>query len=75
MRNKLIPFFKKIEKIGLILDSSILFDMSKLLLEYKTVLGAHIVLEENQKISDEGKKIIRSRTHSELDYYFELKCV
>ena len=72
MRNKLSQFFKNIEKIGLDLNSSVMFDMSKLLLEYETVLGGHVVLEENQKISNEGKKLIRSRTKSELDYYFEL---
>ena len=71
MKTKLNEFFKKIEKIGIDPNSSILFDMSKLLLEYSTVLGAHVILEENQKISTEGKKIIRSRTKSEMDYYFE----
>lgn len=72
MRTKLYRFFKNIEKIGVDTKSSIMFDMSKLLLEYETVLGGHVVLEENQKISNEGKKLIRSRTKSELDYYFEL---
>jgi hypothetical protein len=72
MRTKLSQFFKNIDKIGIDTDSSTMFDMSKLLLEYKTVLGSHVVLEENQKISNEGKKLIRSRTKSELDYYFEL---
>ena len=72
MRTKLSRFFKNIEKIGIDTRSSVMFDMSKLLLEYETVLGGHVVLEENQKISNEGKKLIRSRTKSELDYYFEL---
>ena len=72
MRTKLSQFFKNIDKIGIDTDSSTMFDMSKLLLEYETVLGGHVVLEEDQKISNEGKKLIRSRTKSELDYYFEL---
>jgi hypothetical protein len=72
MRTKLSLFFKNINKIGIEQNSSIRFDMSKLLLEYETVLGAHVILEETQKISNEGKKLIRSRTKSELDYYFEL---
>ena len=72
MRTKLSRFFKNIDKIGADTNSSTMFDMSKLLLEYETVLGGHVVLEEDQKISNEGKKIIRSRTKSELDYYFEL---
>jgi len=72
MRTKLSLFFKNIGKIGIDTNSSTMFDMSKLLLEYETVLGGHVVLEEDQKISNEGKKLIRSRTKSELDYYFEL---
>ena len=72
MINKLSQFFKKLGKIGLETNSSVMFDMSKLLLEYDTVLGGHVLLEEDQKISNEGKKLIRSRTKSELDYYFEL---
>ena len=72
MRTKLSQFFKKIEKIGIDTNSSVMFDMSKLLLEYETVLGGHVVLDADQKISNEGKKLIRSRTKSELDYYFEL---
>lgn len=72
MRTKLSRFFKNIEKIGVDINSSVTFDMSKLLLEYETVLGAHVILEEDQKISNEGKKLILSRTKSELDYYFEL---
>ena len=31
-----------------------------------------IILEDDQKILNEGKKLIRSKTKSELDYYFEL---
>ena len=72
MRTKLSRFFKNIDKIGADTNSSTMFDMSKLLLEYESVLGSHVILEEDQKISNEGKKIIRSRTKSELDYYFEL---
>ena len=69
MKTKLNEFFKKIDKIGIDYKSSVLFDMSKLLLEYDTVLSGHVILEENQKMSTEGKKIIRSRTKSEMDYY------
>ena len=47
MKTKLNEFFKKIEKIGIDTKSSVLFDMSKLLLEYDTVLGGHVILEEN----------------------------
>ena len=72
MRSKLNTFFKNINKIGLDKRFSVLFDMSKLLLEYDTVLGGHVILEDDQRISNEGKKLIRSRTKSELDYYFEL---
>ena len=49
MKTKLNEFFKKIEKIGIDPKTSVLFDMSKLLLEYSTVLGTHVILEENQK--------------------------
>ena len=72
MRTKLFQFFKHVDKIGTDTKFSLSFDMSKLLLEYKTVLGAHVILENNQKMSKEGKKLIRSRTKTEIDYYFEL---
>ena len=40
MRSKLSRFFKNIDKIGIESNLSVNFDMSKMLLEYETVLVA-----------------------------------
>ena len=75
MKHKHTQFFKTINKLGIectnIGDENEL-DISKLLLEYDTVLPKHILLKDNEKISQHGKELIRKKTNNDIDYYFEL---
>jgi hypothetical protein len=63
-------FFSNIRHLDI--DLTISSDISKLLLEYDTVLDKHILLKDNEMVSVAGKKIIENRTSSKIDYYYEL---
>jgi len=69
-------FFKLLHKIpfkykgNLGVDENI--DISKLLLGFDTVLPHNIIFEDMDGLSQHGKRLIHTKTHNELDYYFEL---
>lgn len=42
------------------------------LLGLDTVLPKNVVLKDNEELSNNGKKLIKNKTHCELDYYFEI---